>query len=88
LPEVASPNWTVSRARWLRTSRVSRGGTSVDADIFRPHRPAAAEEACRMHAKLAGYYWPLRPCVPQRTHAKLLTSTSSGVSGPPVAEDP
>ena len=41
-----------------------------------------------MHAKLAGYYWPLRPCVPQRTHAKLLTSTSSGVSGPPVAEDP
>ena len=55
LPEVASPNWTVSRARWLRTSRVSRGGTSVDADIFRPHRPAAAEEECRMHVKLADY---------------------------------
>ena len=81
-------NWTVSRARWLHTSRVSSGGTSVDADICRPRRPAAAEEACRMHAKLADYYWPLRQCVPQRTHAKLLTSTSSGFLGPPVAEDP
>jgi len=78
----------VSRARWLRTSRVSSGGTSVDADIFWPHRPAAAEEACRMHAKLADYSWPLRHVCWQRTHATLLTSTSSGFSGPPVAEDP
>eukprot|EP00964_Phaeocystis_antarctica_P015290 scaffold8461_cov68-Phaeocystis_antarctica.AAC.1 len=88
LPEIASQNWAVSRARWLRTSRVSSGGTSIDADIFWPHHPAAAEEACRMHAKLADYSWPLRHVCWQRTHATLLTSTSSGFSGPPVAKDP
>jgi len=39
---------------WLRTSRVSSGGASVDADTFWPLRPAATEAAAGMHAKLAG----------------------------------
>lgn len=71
LPEVASQNRTVSRARWLRTSGASSGSTSVDADTFWPHRPAAAGEACRMHAT----------CVLQRTahqHVQRLIGPSSG----------
>ena len=76
---------------WLRTSRVGSGGASVDADTFWPPRPAATEAAAGCMPSLQDCSWPRRVCAAdalQRAHAKLLTSTSSGFSSPPMPEGP
>ena len=61
-----------SRVRgWLRTSRVSSGGASVDADTFWPPRPAATEAAAGCMPSLQDCSWPRRCVLQMRCRGRM-----------------